>query len=385
MAISDLTKEEIEQYAKESTNWKELMTKCGYTNYGCRTYLKKKLDSYNISILHFTRIKSNKRYTHEEIFKQNSEYNSMTHIKKKLIKYYDWKYECSKCKLSEWMGQLIPIEVDHINGIHTDNRIENLRFLCPNCHALTDTYKGKNIKNKEHSKVQYENIKINNTCSNCGNKKYKHSEHCKECYLTIKTKTKSATKSISKSNRKSKNCIDCNKEIQKECDRCWECYKKAKKEGNFEKEQKNTKNMKKCPDCDKFISKKSLRCRLCHYALMKSTTDINAKERIIGHCIDCNITIDSKAIRCVSCSNKIIENANNKIKNKCIDCGTDIDNKATRCTDCYQINSRKVERPSYEQLIKDKETLNMVQIGKKYNVSDNTIRKWIKRYERSKN
>jgi hypothetical protein len=53
-------------------------------------------------------------------------------------------------------------------------------------------------------------------------------------------------------------------------------------------------------------------------------------------------------------------------------------NTSKRCIDCNLIYSRKNERPSYEQLLKDKETLNMVQIGKKYNVSDNTIRKWIK-------
>jgi hypothetical protein len=131
----------------------------------------------------------------------------------------------------------------------------------------------------------------------------------------------------------------------------------AKKEGTFEKEHINTTNMKKCPDCDKFISKKSLRCRLCHYTLMKSKSETNSKDQIKGQCLDCNSHIDKKAIRCVTCSNKVIENANNKISNKCIDCHININNKATRCTSCYQINSRKVERPSYEQLIQDKKNI----------------------------
>ena len=133
--------------------------------------------------------------------------------------------------------------------------------------------------------------------------------------------------------------------------------------------------MKKCMDCDKCISKKSLRCKMCHCTLMKSKSNMNDKERIKGKCIDCSTNIESRAIRCVVCSNKIIENANKNISNTCIDCSKNIGNLAKRCTDCYSINSRKVIRPSYEQLLQDKTTLNMVQIGKKYNVSDNTIRK----------
>lgn len=43
------------------------------------------------------------------------------------------------------MDKPIPLELHHINGVHSDNRIENLQLLCPNCHALTDNYRGKNI------------------------------------------------------------------------------------------------------------------------------------------------------------------------------------------------------------------------------------------------
>lgn len=53
--------------------------------------------------------------------------------------------KCYICGLTEWLGQPAPLELDHINGVHIDNRLENLRLLCRNCHGLQDTHAGKNI------------------------------------------------------------------------------------------------------------------------------------------------------------------------------------------------------------------------------------------------
>lgn len=67
-------------------------------------------------------------------------------LKKRLLNEKIFEPVCSSCKLTEWLGQNIPLELDHIDGNNEDNSLSNLRLLCPNCHAQTPTYRGKNIK-----------------------------------------------------------------------------------------------------------------------------------------------------------------------------------------------------------------------------------------------
>lgn len=54
--------------------------------------------------------------------------------------------KCSRCNITDWLGEKISLELDHIDGDNWNNKLENIRLLCPNCHAITDNYKGKNRK-----------------------------------------------------------------------------------------------------------------------------------------------------------------------------------------------------------------------------------------------
>jgi Zn finger protein HypA/HybF involved in hydrogenase expression len=67
-------------------------------------------------------------------------------LKLKLIEDGLKQYECEICKTTEWMGEKIPLELDHIDGNHFNNSLDNLRVVCPNCHAQQVTNSGKNVK-----------------------------------------------------------------------------------------------------------------------------------------------------------------------------------------------------------------------------------------------
>lgn len=104
----------------------------------------------NVDISHFTgqgwnvglQFKPMKHLTDKEVFVQDSNYKCSWRLRERLLKYRDSR-KCDNCGHSIWLGNPIPLEVHHINGNNLDNRLENLQVLCPNCHALTENFRGK--------------------------------------------------------------------------------------------------------------------------------------------------------------------------------------------------------------------------------------------------
>jgi len=79
-----------------------------------------------------------------EIYLSNIKFIQSHKLKLRLLKERILTHVCSSCGLTEWLQKPIPLELDHINGKHKDNSLCNIRLLCPNCHALTSNYRGKN-------------------------------------------------------------------------------------------------------------------------------------------------------------------------------------------------------------------------------------------------
>ena len=101
------------------------------------------------------------KYTKDEIFCIGSTYSTID-LKKRIIEENIFEYKCSSCNISVWNNKPISLEIDHINGNCFDNTIENLRFLCPNCHSQTENFRGRNInsgKTKVSDEVLIESLK----------------------------------------------------------------------------------------------------------------------------------------------------------------------------------------------------------------------------------
>jgi 5-methylcytosine-specific restriction endonuclease McrA len=233
-------------------------------NQGRRGYTKKDGRKPNKKIIAYSKV-----------LVENSTYKR-ENLKRRLIEDGILEYKCSICGINEWNNKKIVLEIDHINGINNDNRIENLRLLCPNCHSQTEHFRGRN--KKKPNTIVTDQLLLN---------------------------------------------------IIEDCESIHEVLKKS----GLSMGEPNYNKVK--------------------LLMKKYNKNLKTKEIKRYFCIKCNIELKSK-------------------------------NKNMMCIDCYRKSLYKQERPSYEILIKDIKELGYCATGRKYNVSDNAIRKWKKAYEKER-
>lgn len=156
------TEEELRAFVPSAFCLSTILRNFGLTASGQNhRILKKKIKDWGIDTSHFLGAgwnKNNFRPTEEliplEDYLQNKRKIGSHALKLKLIKFGVKENRCEACGLSEVFNPFtkeivsIPIHLDHIDGNCEDNSLSNLRILCPTCHALTDTYCGKNKMKK---------------------------------------------------------------------------------------------------------------------------------------------------------------------------------------------------------------------------------------------
>ena len=155
------SKEEIERFAKESFSYAELARKCGYgkTSGSSIEQMHQMIDQYDLDVSHFTgqgwlagkTYESGRYVPFDEYIK--GEHVQTNKIRKKLLKDGIKEHMCECCLNTTWNNVPIPLEVHHVDGNKNNNELDNLQLLCPNCHALTDNYRGKNIKKYKYAGV----------------------------------------------------------------------------------------------------------------------------------------------------------------------------------------------------------------------------------------
>jgi hypothetical protein len=152
MKLRKYTKEQLEQAVLTSVSLRQVLEKLNVKMAGGNySTLKKAIKYYNLNTDHFTgmnlkgrSLPPRRRPIKDYLTKESGVQSNK--LRKYLLDENVFQHQCSSCNLTSWLDSKIPLELDHIDGDNMNNELSNLRLLCPNCHVLTPTYRGKNIR-----------------------------------------------------------------------------------------------------------------------------------------------------------------------------------------------------------------------------------------------
>ncbi len=150
MKLTKYTEHQLRDAVQRNHSMRQTLVTLGVAPYGGNyDVLRKAISHFGVDTSHFT----GQAWNRGKRLKPRRPINSylenrfpiQSHkLRRRLIGESIFAHECSMCGGCTWLGHPIPLELDHINGDRHDNRLTNLRLLCPNCHATTPTYRGKN-------------------------------------------------------------------------------------------------------------------------------------------------------------------------------------------------------------------------------------------------
>lgn len=148
-------------------NYKTLYTRCKEDNISLDGL---KLRQINKRQTQIKDLSQRKEIPINEILTEHSNFKRQS-LKIRLVKERLLKYKCRDCNNSgEWNNKKLSLQLEHINGISDDNRLENLCFLCPNCHSQTETFSGR--QHRKHPQKE---------CIVCHKKISTRATYCRKC------------------------------------------------------------------------------------------------------------------------------------------------------------------------------------------------------------
>ena len=181
--INKPTKEELSKIVLDHNSLAEILRYFGlHVGAGNYKTLKNRLKKDNINYSHIklgldsNRGKPARNKKDISVYLIKGSLIKSQELKQKLLNDKILENKCSKCnQLPEWNGEKLVLQLDHINGDSSDNRIENLRILCPNCHTQTPTFAGRKLKKHNNcEKCHIAITSLNTLCKKCQPSKRKN-------------------------------------------------------------------------------------------------------------------------------------------------------------------------------------------------------------------